>query len=98
MNSSEKERAVALRAVAQYVRSNLHIVGNKGPQTLTPEETEQRRQQLEKQADELDSLAKEVDQWPAIYEKFEVIRLELQRLGASPSQELTSAVARAFHQ
>lgn len=97
MKSPEEEKAFALRAIAKYVRSNLHIVGNNGPQVLTLKATEQRRQQLETLASELDALARDVDQRRGTYEKFEAIHRELQRAGATPPQELTSTVARAFH-
>lgn len=95
---SPLNRAQRLDAVAKYVRANLDIVGNTGPRMLNADETARRRQELTTLADNLDLLAKAAQQGTAKYEQFEAILARLRRLGAAPAQELTSQVARAFHQ
>lgn len=64
---------------------------------LTPDETDERRKQIEALANKLDALATESECRTARYDEFESVLRDLHRAGFWPTDDLVSATAFAFH-
>lgn len=85
-----------LRAIAQNVRANSTIFA-RGPNPLTPAEAKKRQQAIERQADELDRIAK--SELQAIIRDqllIEVVFSKLLSLGTKAPDSLVSKVAQAL--
>jgi hypothetical protein len=83
----------SLRDFAGYLKHHSRMFVRTGPAMLTPEATARQQRRIEELATAIESLAYN-DR--ATYERFEVIRGELQKLGMSATNELVGAVARSF--
>jgi hypothetical protein len=88
--------AEALKAVARYTHEHAHLFAREGPNMLTPSATEQRRQAITRQAQELETLSEEASGGRARYARFEEILRELHRLGFFPETSLVSSVAHSM--
>jgi hypothetical protein len=89
--------ADAMRAVAAYARAHARMFVRTAARTLTPEETDARRKQIDALADKLDELAAESEKRPTGYEDFESLLRQVHSAGFWPTDELVSATAFAFH-
>jgi hypothetical protein len=91
-----KQAAAALKAVAEYVLRHSEVFVTDGPRMLSPEQRQQRQQQIEAIARKIDDLAIPAERGEVSYEKFESALGELHRLGFFPATSLVSAVAHSF--
>ena len=91
-----KDKAAALRAVANYVLRHSSIFARDGARLWTPEQTTQQQQQrIEAVAAKTNGLADPTFQGAVTYEQFESLLGE-HKLGFFPETGLVSAVARTF--
>jgi Fic family protein len=88
--------ADALRAVAAYTRAHSAMFVRNGPKMLGPEETEKRRQRIERLASQIEGLADKNSEGSVTYHAFEAILDELHQSGFFPEDDLISAVAFAM--
>jgi hypothetical protein len=91
-----RNRAVALRAIADDIMRTSHIFARLGNMMLTPEEEAGRRHNIEKLAGEIGELANAAEQGLGSYQQFEVILVALHGAGKFPDNSAVSAVAAAF--
>ena len=91
-----KDKAAALRAVADYVLRHSSIFARDGARLWTPEQNAQQQQRIEAVAARINALADSSSQGVVTYEQFESLLGELHKLGCFPETELVSAVARTF--
>lgn len=91
-----KDKAAALRAVADYVLRHSSIFARDGARLWTPEQTTQQQQRIEAVAAKINALADPTFQGAVTYEQFESLLGELHKLGFFPETGLVSAVARTF--
>lgn len=93
-----RHRASALRAVADAVRSNSHVFGQRGARMLHQRERAERRQSIRDRADQIGALAdRAAEGLPTTFREFNTILSELSNLGYSPpARSLLSAVASSY--
>jgi hypothetical protein len=91
-----RNRAAALRAVADDTKRTSHIFARTGSNLLTPGEEADRRLGIEKLARELGELAVEAEQGGGSYKEFETLLIGLHKKGKFPDPSAVSAVAAAF--
>jgi len=87
----------ALKAAAEYVRRNSAYFVQNGPTVMSPEEIRQRRGEISKIGNKIDTLAQNVTAGGVDYSEFEQILDDLRALGFWIDGALVSAVARAFN-
>jgi hypothetical protein len=91
-----KERAAALKEVADYVRIHSSIFVRHGARLLTPEQTAKQKERIEAVGSEIEALADPAKQGTVSYDQFESLLGELHKLGFFPETSAVAAVARAF--
>lgn len=84
----------ALKAVAEYVRRNAHIMSTSGPSLRSPSEALDTQQRVQARVVELEQLAERARTGTVTLAEFELIREQLRKDGCTWPQELTSNVAR----
>ncbi len=91
-----KDRAAALKAVAEYVLRHSHVFATDGPRMLSPEQRQRQQQRIEAVAKKVGELAVPAERGEVSYEQFETLLGELHKLGFFPTTSLVSAVAHSF--
>jgi hypothetical protein len=93
-----RRRAEALKAVADNVRSQSHVFGERGPRLLDQVERAERKRAIEAAADQIEELVERVTEGqPSTYREFNAILTALTNFGYSPPPaSLISAVARSY--
>jgi hypothetical protein len=91
-----RNRAAALRAIADDIRRTSHIFARSGSKMLTPDEEASQQRSIEKLAGEISDLANEAEQGSGSYQQFEAILVALHDAGKFPDNSAVSAVAAAF--
>ncbi|MGD0103844.1 MAG: hypothetical protein ABSC06_07380 [Rhodopila sp.] len=91
-----RNRAAALKAVAEDVASTSHFSAKSGAALLTPSEAAGRQRDIETCAEEIGKLAALAEQGSGSYQQFEVILTGLHKMGKFPDASAVSAVAAAF--
>jgi|HubBroStandDraft_6_1064221.scaffolds.fasta_scaffold07068_4 hypothetical protein len=86
----------ALKAVVEYVRVNVDIMGTSGAPLRSPPEVLNRQDRVRAKVEELEQLAERARTGTVTLAQFEAIREERRKDGCTWPQELTSDVARNF--
>jgi hypothetical protein len=91
-----KDRADALKVVADYVHTHSSIFVRDGARLMTPQQTAQQKKRIEAVGTEIEALADPAKQGEVTYDQFESLLGELHKLGFFPETSAVAAVARAF--
>jgi hypothetical protein len=91
-----RDRADALKVVADYVRTHSSIFVRDAARLMTPEQTAKQKARIEAVATEIEALADPAKQGEVTYNQFESLLGELHKLGFFPETSAVAAVARAF--
>jgi hypothetical protein len=91
-----RNRAAALRAVADDVTRTTHIFVRTGPNMLAPDEAAGRQLRIEQLAKRIAALADAAEQGSGSYREFEALLTDLHAEGKFPDSSAVSAVAEAY--
>jgi hypothetical protein len=91
-----KDRAAALKAVADYVHTHSSIFVRDGARLMTPQQTAQQQERIEAVGSKIETLADPAKQGTVSYDQFESLLGELHKLGFFPETSAVAAVAHAF--
>lgn len=96
MPSVNEKRAQALKNVSAHIRQYSRVFVQDGGASLSPQDAQRRKQQIEDEAVSLDQLAEKTLKDGGSYAEYEAILWKLRLLGWYPAADLSSAVAQLF--